>query len=195
MTHPDGITYSIKFSSFSIDFVIKIPESVEMTKKFYKPGSNFIFAVAEIWVRNCKYEYCIMDAVRPGNFFEDIKELRKRLTTSFDVARLEYFMPQGGWCEWMCGYWHRLNEDCSRKKDENIYKVLIELSVFESRSSQLAIYLYNGSATIEIGSRDLNKAACENFCDTFDVAYVLKRLDEINSDIFQRLKVATWGEC
>ena len=58
---------------------------------------------------------------------------------------IKKIFPCGGWCTWMHGYWNRINEDSSTVEDEEIYELLIPMSLLEGRDGHIAAYRYNKS--------------------------------------------------
>lgn len=160
--------YSLKFAQFSIDFDIKTLRSIELTRRFDSHGPDFVFAVSEIWLQIGTTRYLIIPSNNPGNLIEELEDFSTQLLDPVSAPNLEKLIPQGGWCEWMRGYWDRLNNDCNTASDEITYELLISCSLMESREGHIAVYRYNGIPTIEVGTRPEEGSNSINVWSKFD---------------------------
>lgn len=183
MKTADKNRYFIDLDEFAIDFRLNILESVEIAEGFTGTESNFAFAVVGVWLRDVTGEYLIIDAFRPGNFLEVIMAFQERMTAPHDATLLKRIFPLGGWCEWMSGYWRRLQEDRNLESDEIDYEESIPLSFMESRIGHIAVYLYDQSQIIEIGTRGFADKSPHWVWSRFDADYVLKNLRHIYSEM------------
>lgn len=148
----ENFCYSLHFDQFAIDFDIKQLESIEFTRRFDWHGPDFVFAVAETWLRTEKARYLIEPAIRPGNLIEEFKSLAVELFHPSSIPNLENIIPCGGWCTWMRGYWERLMADSMLPDDDDIYSLLSPLLVMNSHEGNIVIYRYKGIPIIEIES-------------------------------------------
>lgn len=164
--------YSLRFAQFAIDFDIEKLRSTELTRRFNSHGSDFAFAVSETWLQIGATRYLIIPSDNPGNLIEELKEFSAQLLNPVSVPNLEKLIPQGGWCEWMRGYWDRLNNDCNTASDEITYDLLISFSLMESREGHIAAYLYNGIPTIEVGTRSEEGRNSINVWSEFDLKMI-----------------------
>lgn len=146
-------TFLLSFKQFTLEIDLDIQRSLQFTKRFSHHGADFLFAVAELWLRVGAGRYLISPKTEPGNFFEDIRGLSASIVDPPTVDDLQGLIDCGGWCPWMAGYWSRLTADASLPSDEDNYEKLIRLSMIESRVGHLAIYRYGQSSVIEVATR------------------------------------------
>jgi hypothetical protein len=181
--------YSLAFDKFFIDFDVKKRASIELTRGFSSHGPNFVFAVAETWLRIESSRYLIIPAIRPGNLIEELKDFSMQLTNPSSVKNLENLISRGGWCAWMRGYWDRLDNDCNID-DEDIYGLLIPLSLMESRQGHIASYRYNGVPTIEVATRQEDGCEITSAWSEFDPKTIASQIRELQEAIAVKILAA-----
>lgn len=185
------LTFSLDFSEFSLDFDVWIGLSIEWTRRFASHGPNFVFAVADTWLRIGITRYLIAPEDNPGNFIETLKYLAATVRNPTHIPDIEKIIPRGGLYAWMCGYWDRIMNDCNMPDDEAIYDLLIRLDVVDAHEGNIAIYRYNGNPTIEVATNSEAGEPINVWCE-FDLelkAFEVKRLQElITTTIQQRMK-------
>lgn len=145
--------YSLSFNRFALEIDLDVALSVQYTRDFSHHGSDFLFAVAELWMNLGAERFLIYPKSNPGNFFEDLSSIAVAVSRPPIVQNLEATINCGGWCSWMSGYWGRLDADALTIDDEVKYENLIRLSILESRVGHLAIYKYGDSSVIEAATR------------------------------------------
>lgn len=149
----DIFTHSLVLPSFAIDFDVKKNSSLEWTRKFDSHGSDFVFAVADTWLRLGVPRYPLVSEFHTGNLIELLKSLEKSLRNPISIQGIEKIIFRGGWGKWMSGYWNRLNNDFDTSEDEAIYDQLIQSSLMEGRQGHVAAYRYEGIPIIEAATR------------------------------------------
>ena len=148
------IRCSLPFEGFSLEFLVKLDESVEWTKAFLpKDDKGYAFASGEIWVRTAK-EATLLVEMEPGeNLLMLLDTIKRSFSRSKLISGLEERIPSGGWCRWMRGYWDRLNADASTQDDEAIYDLLAPALLVEGKNGWIAAYRYGEAQVLEAGTR------------------------------------------
>lgn len=189
----EKFTYSLGFAQFSIDFDIQKRRSIELTRQFDSHGPDFAFAVSEISLQIGTTRYLIISSNNPGNVIEELGDFSAKLLNPVSVSNLEKLIPQGGWCEWMRGYWDRLNNDCNTVSDEATYDLLISFSLMESREGHIAAYRYNGIPTIEVGTRPEEGSNLINVWSEYDSKMIANEVRvmqrSIKNDLLQLIEL------
>lgn len=145
--------FSLPLKRFALEFHLDAESSVQFTRDVRHHGPNFLFAVAEVWMKIGTERHLISPKSNPGNFFEDIVSIATSISNPKTVRDLAAIIDRGAWCSWMSGYWDRLGDDSLTVDDEVNYEKLIGLSVLESRVGHVAIYQYEGTPIIEAATR------------------------------------------
>lgn len=146
-------TYALNFSGFSIEVNVNMKLSVDFTNRFNHHGPDFVFAVVEIWLNQTGVKHLILPAIRPGNFLEELKELKKFISNPPSILGIEELISCGGWGSWMVGYWDRIDKECSTVEDEKLYDLLIPASYDASKVGDIAVYMYGGKKIFEVAVR------------------------------------------
>lgn len=146
----DILTYSAEFNHFWIDFDVKLRPSIEATKAYWPPQvPDFVFAVADIWLRLPESRHLVIDELGAGNLIETLSTFSERLNRLFTPMDIEKMIPCGGWGVWMQGYWRRIEDECQKLDDEAIYSALDSVSMIEGLDGRIAAYRYGGISIIE----------------------------------------------
>jgi hypothetical protein len=153
----DVFTLSLVLPGFSVDFDVKIQSSIEWTRSFDSCGPDFVFAVAEIWLRIGDSRHLLDLELYPGNMIEELKLIGERLRNPISLQGIEKIIPCGGWSVWMAGYWNRIDAETTTIEDERICDLLIPMSFIDSGEGHIAAYKYNGMSIIEAGTRPETK--------------------------------------
>jgi hypothetical protein len=64
------ITFSLVLPEFSVDFDVKEQSSIEWTRSFNSCGPDFVFAVADIWLRIGRSRHLLVSELHTGNLIE-----------------------------------------------------------------------------------------------------------------------------
>ena len=183
-------TFSLSLKKFSIEIDLDVEASKQYTRDFCRHGPDFLFAVAEIWIRVGAGRHLIYPKSNPGNFFEDIKSISMAISDPPSVQNLESIIDCGGWCSWMSSYWDRLDADSLVGDDEMNYEKLIRLSMLESRVGHLAIYRYGDSSIIEVATRSDESREQVTAWDRFESNSLRVRVDEVARDMADAIRRA-----
>jgi hypothetical protein len=153
MMDVNSASYYFSLIDFSIEVRVNIQSSIDFTQRFDHHGSDFAFAVAEIWLHHEEAKHLIIPATHPGNFLESLRSLDKLILNPPSAPGMEQLVPCGGWCSWMASYWDRVDKECNTADDEKLYDLLIPLSFVESRVGHIALYMYEGKKIFEVATR------------------------------------------
>ena len=145
--------FSLVLPGFSIEFDVKREASIVLTYRFGAHAKDFVFAVAEVWFNVESVRHLIESDRHPGNMIETLKGVEADLRNPNAMEGIATLFPQGHWGRWMHGYWDRLMNDAPHADDEARYKQLIPMSAIDGGGGHVAVYLYNGVATLEIATR------------------------------------------
>ena len=145
--------HSLDFSNFSVDFDIDIDASIEWTHRFDSHGPDFVFAVADIWLRIEDVRHRIVSQRHPGNFIELLRAMEREFLHPFVLQDIEKIIAQGHWGRWMAGYWDRLQLDSGAVDDEALYDLLGPMLVEEGQEGHIAVYEYERMPTFEVATR------------------------------------------
>ena len=162
--------------------------SLERTRTLAPPAvHDFVYAVAEIWLRAPNARYLVASESETGNAIETLKSLSRRFWHLNSVAGIEKLVERGGLAKWMHGYWRRVSDDSGRSDDEVIYDLLFPLCAIAERDAYIAIYEYDGSPTFEVATQPgVDVPSVDAWCE-FDrtemVSEVGRLLDSIASDL------------
>lgn len=186
-----AVTFTLDLSGFSLDFDVWVELSIEWTRGLASHGPNFVFAIADTWLRIGTTRYLIAPEDNPENFIETLKDLALTFHDPVSVSDIEKIIPRGGLYAWMCGYWDRIMNDCNMPNDEAIYSLLIPLNVIDTHKGNIAVYRYNGSPTIEVATRPESSDPINVWCEFNPElkALELKQLQQlITTTIKQHMK-------
>jgi hypothetical protein len=190
MMEAGTITYSLELPGFFIDFDVKKESSLAETAAYHLPDCpDFVFAVADTWLRLENSRHLIASEFHTDNLIETLRTLAARLRTLISMPVVEK-IPRGGWCEWMDGYWNRLKSDCSTPEDEVIYDLLIPMSVMESREGYVAAYLYNREPILEVAARPESEHVPVSVWCTFNPERLALEVDALRGAIAQYLRMS-----
>ncbi len=179
MMKDEILTYSLTFPKFAIDFDVNKKLSIEWTRSSNTYGSDFVFAVAETWLRIQGSRHLIEPAIHAGNLVEELKDFSAQLSNPLSVPNLENIILRGTWCAWMRGYWDRLNNDCNTVDDEENYDLLIPLSLMDSRKGHIVAYKFYGIPTIEVATRSEEGDESVNVWSDFDPEKLARKTLEL----------------
>ena len=162
--------------------------SLERTRTLAPPAvHDFVYAVAEIWLRAPNARYLVASESETGNAIETLKSLSRRFRHPNSVVGIEKLVERGGLAKWMRGYWRRLNDDSGRSDDEVIYDLLFPLCAIAERDGYIAIYEYDGAPTFEVATQSgVDVPSVDVWCEfdqTETVSEVSRLLDSIASDL------------
>ncbi|MCM5682966.1 hypothetical protein M8A51_25875 [Schlegelella sp. S2-27] len=154
MIQPGSKKYTIDLSTFCLDFIVDVEASRAQSKALRPPGvSNFVFAVAEIWIRTGGQTVLFVEQWTVGNLVEVLNAMVRQVREPSDVAAEDY-IPMGGWCEWMKGYWKRLEANAVKAEDEQTYDILRKFLLLDDPLGCVALYKHGDSTVIEVCSQD-----------------------------------------
>lgn len=170
------ISCSLPVEGFSLDFSVKLDESVEWTKAF-RPNDDkgYAFASGEIWVRTATETSLLVEKEPGENLLMLLDTIVRSLRRPRLIPGLEERIPMGGWCHWMRGYWDRLDMDASMQDDEAIYDLLAPALLVEGKSGWIAAYRYGEAQVLEAGTRSTSlsvwsKVDPDVLCASIDAA-------------------------
>src|SRR5258706_13404155 len=90
------IRCSLPFEGLSLDFVVKLDESVEWTKEFRpKDNNDFVFAGGEIWVRTAKETTLLVEEEPDENLLVLQGTMERSLWRSRPIPGLAERIPLG----------------------------------------------------------------------------------------------------
>jgi hypothetical protein len=148
------INCSVPFEGFSLDFLVKLEESVEWTEAFRpKHGEGYVFASGEIWVRTVRDRTLLVEAEPGENLLMLLHTIERRFRRLRPIPGLEERIALGGWCHWIRGYWGRLNADASTQADEETYDLLSPALLVDGKNGWIAVYQYGRIQVLEAGTR------------------------------------------
>lgn len=143
------VKYSLNIADFSIDFEVDIDASISCTRSFKIPTvSDYIFSVAEVWLRCGEERYLICGKEEVYNLEGLLLSLLNTVSNPNSIRRLEDLIDQGGLSKWMRGYWSRIYAERATEQDEADYEVLIRAC--PDRYGYIAVYRYKGLPVIEV---------------------------------------------
>lgn len=189
----ETITYSLEFAEFSIDFDVKRNASIERTRSFDSHGPDFVFAVADTWLRIGHSRHLLISEFNSGNLIETLRGLEKQLGNLISTPDIGKVIPRGGLGVWMYGYWNRLNLDCSVPDDEVIYGLLFPLCISAHNDDYIAAYRYNGMPTIEVTTRPRTEEKPIHVWSEFDAEKMVCEVRELRQSIETRLNASQNG--
>lgn len=188
-------TYSLELDSFAIEFDVDEELSISETAASHYPDApDFVYAVADIWVKVAGVRHLVISKFDTGNlignFIETLRALGKELRRLRALPALNgnIKIPQGGWCAWMRGYWDRIDQDCSLPDDEENYDLLIPSDLISERDGQFSAYLYDGVPTIEAATRSKSRDALINVWSTFDPEKLASEVDKLQNLISVKIR-------
>lgn len=175
-------TYSLELDSFAIEFDVDEEFSISETAAYERPDvPDFVFAVADIWVKVTGVRHLVISKFDTGNLIETLRALGKelRLLRALPALNGNIKIPQGGWCAWMRGYWDRIDQDCSLPDDEENYDLLIPYGLVSGRDGHFSAYLYDSVPTIEAATRGKTREALIHVWGTFDLKKLTFEVDKL----------------
>ena len=184
-------TYSLELDSFAIEFDVDEEFSISETAAYEHPDApDFVFAVADIWVKVTGVRHLVISKFDTGNLIETLRTLRKKLKLLSAMPTLNgnIKIPQGGWCAWMRGYWDRIDKDCSLPDDEENYDLLIPYGLVSGRDGHFSAYLYDGVPTIEAATRSKSRDALINVWSTFDPEKLASEVDKLQNSMSVKIR-------
>ena len=182
----ETITYSLDFIAFSLDFDVKKKASIEWTLGFDSHGPDFVFAVAEIWLKAKEGRYLLVSEFDTGNLIETLKNLALILRNPNALPEIDG-VPLGGLCAWQRGYWERLRQDCGASNDEKLYDLFAHLFFSTHDANCIAIYKYKNIATIEVAVQSGFGGFLDKWCE-FDPELMASKTDELMNLIVSAIK-------
>jgi hypothetical protein len=149
----DSISFSILFKGFVLEFILKLPESIHMSRRFSNKQEQILFAVVEIWLLTEGDRELVIDARMPSNFLQESILWMREISSPLPMPQLHELLPRGGWCRWMINYWANVEDDAFMAVNEDAYSQLVALSLAESQFGHIGIYTFEGLPTIEVATR------------------------------------------
>jgi hypothetical protein len=180
-------TYSLVVPQFSIDFDVKTQSSIQWTRGFDSHGPNFVFAVADTWLRINYTRHLVISEFDTGNLIETLRSLAKQLRDLSSTPDISNIISRGGLSVWMDGYWDRLNQDCSAHSDEAIYNLLEPLCISAHDGDYIAAYIHHGLPTIEVATRPKPEAAPIHVWSEFDPEKMASEVRELQQFISAKI--------
>jgi hypothetical protein len=172
--------FLIPFNGFKIEFDVCKDLSIEWTRNFRAhEGDDFIFVVAETWLRIGDSRHLIESAQNPGNLVEELRLVAYQFMNPLSIIGLEDIVLQGKWSEWMNSYWGRVFSDCERPEDDKLYNLLSQVLVLESRFGYISIYRYYGRPTIEVSTRGCDGAEVVSVWAEFSPEKTVADIEEL----------------
>jgi hypothetical protein len=154
------LSFTLPLIGFGLEFRVDVKASIESSSDLCPQGVfDYVFAVGEIWLMTSTTTILLIDRFSTGNIVEILRELYKRLADERSMRELKRQISMGGWCEWMKGYWTRLQEDMSSADDEVIYDSLRPALFVEGGSGRLAVYRYGDVVVLEACPNALNRVS------------------------------------
>lgn len=184
-------TYSLKFSNFAIEYDVKVAESLQWTHGFTSVPEDFVFVVAETWLRIAEKRYLLESATQPGNLIEELKLLAAELSNPPFVKDIENIIPLGGWTAWMNAFFGRIDDDTSTSEDEFLAEKLVPLLLMTSHTGQMAAYMYNGAPIIEVATRSGNDEPIVTAYSRIDCEKIVLDIESMRQQM--KLKILALG--
>jgi hypothetical protein len=145
--------YGIEFDKFSIEFALRLEESLEWTRGFTVPEADFVFAVGDIWLNAAGRRSLVVEELQSGNLIETLKGVEEGFRSPAGLVNVENTLKKGDWCSWMRAYWGRVADESFTSDDEVVYERLIPASIVEGRNGHIASYMYGAEPVVEIATR------------------------------------------
>lgn len=144
---------SIALERFCLSFRVDLEESIEWSRAFESPDEDFAFASGEIWSNSLGSNSLIIEKIHGDNLLTTLVALKYSIRSLKQMPGMEAQIPVGGWCQWMRGYWSRLDSDASTPDDELICSSLMPALLVEGKSGWVAAYRHGEAQILEVGER------------------------------------------
>jgi hypothetical protein len=164
MMDAEIVKSSIAFERFILDIRVGLAGSIEGTESFHPPAvENYVFAAGEIWLSSPEVDTLLIEEQSGANLITTLSMLKHAIHSMRAIPGLEERISLGGWCQWMRGYWDRLNADGIAQEDEAIYDLLIPALLVEGKSGWIAAYRYGEAQVLEAGTRSTSLTVWSKF--------------------------------
>jgi len=175
--------FSLSFEVFSIEFIVDLELSAELTYRFNEHDKEFLFAAGEIWINTPTGRELVLPIARPQNLLQLLENISQSLHEPSSAIGLENLIEKGGWSFWMSGYDQRMHSESTTSQDELTCDLLLPFSVVEGSRGRIIIYSYLGCPIIEVVTHSEGEEPGVVFWTQYDPATAIRSLAQIREEM------------
>jgi hypothetical protein len=187
---PKFNSFFLSFDVFSIEFIVDLELSAELTYRFSEYDKEFLFAAGEIWINTSTGRELVLPVARPQNLLQLLENISKNILGPSSVVGLENLIEKGGWSFWMRGYDHRMHSESTTSQDELTCDLLLPFSVVEGSRGRLIIYSCLGCPVVEVVTHSEGEELGVVFWTQYDPPAVSRSLAKIKEEMSEAVALA-----
>lgn len=163
------LTYTLHFHAFSLEFDVRVGRSIEETRAFQSGlPPEFVYVVADMWLRNQSGRYLVSSEFNTGNLSEFFGRLSTELQNPKGLSEELALITPSGLGAWFDDYWVKVDQEQVSEDDERNYDALMRFLVTVESGSCVAVYSRNGLPVIEVSTQTDTPHGPERAFDLFN---------------------------
>lgn len=183
MIDAEIVKCSISLEEFSLEFHVRMAESIEWTKSFDPAGDrSFVYAAGDVWLDSREATVLLIEEQYGANLLSTLSSLKQSIRSLQARPSLEERIPLGGWCNWMKDYWDRFNADASKEEDKSVYDLLIPALLIDGECGRMVAYRHQQALVLEVCTQSKSDASV-NVWTEFNSDTLCASIDAVSAQL------------